>query len=329
MTFPGRARPSAPRSGKSRSTAGAWSGASTSTATTRPIEPPTAASTAPCSSTRSSPTATGSSSCSETISSTASSARTSPWRGSPTIEVCIGDRYQIGDAVFEVTQPRVTCFRVGIRLDEPRMPSLLVAHHRPGFYFRVIEEGEVQAGDEIRRLQTGPEELTVADVDGLLYLPNRSRRTLERALRIPALSEGWQGSFRELLDQAEHRSDARPATAWEGFVPLTVTAVHRESSTIVSFGLRPAGADAGAWSRRRPIPHASASARRARPRGRLYARIRCRRSGPTTDTGSASSSSRAGGAAGFFRSTSSPATRSTRPHPAGISCCATTTIRSR
>ncbi|HEY1518624.1 MAG TPA: MOSC domain-containing protein, partial [Solirubrobacteraceae bacterium] len=78
-------------------------------------------------------------------------------------QVCIGDRYQIGEAIFEVTQPRVTCFRVGIRLDEPRMPSLLVAHHRPGFYFRVIQEGEVEAGDEIRRLQTGAEELTVAD----------------------------------------------------------------------------------------------------------------------------------------------------------------------
>ena len=118
--------------------------------------------------------------------------------------VCIGDRYRIGDPIFEVTQPRVTCFRVAIRLGEPRMPSLLVSHHRPGFYFRVIEEGEVEAGDDIRRLQTGPEALTVADVDGLLYLPNRSRRTLERALRIPALSKGWQGSFRELLERAEH-----------------------------------------------------------------------------------------------------------------------------
>ncbi|HET7050242.1 MAG TPA: MOSC and FAD-binding oxidoreductase domain-containing protein [Solirubrobacteraceae bacterium] len=155
-------------------------------------------------------------------------------------EVCIGDRYQIGNAIFEVTQPRVTCFRVGIRLSEPRMPSLLVAHHRPGFYFRVIQEGEVEAGDDIRHLQTGPEELTVADVDGLLYLPNRSRRTLERALRIPALSKGWQGSFRELLEQAEHSAAAPPAPAWEGFAPLTVEAVHRESNTIVSFGLRPA-----------------------------------------------------------------------------------------
>ena len=65
-------------------------------------------------------------------------------------EVCIGDRYRIGEAEFEVTQPRVTCFRVGMRLGEPEMPNLLVAHHRPGFYFRVITEGHVQAGDADR-----------------------------------------------------------------------------------------------------------------------------------------------------------------------------------
>ena len=64
-------------------------------------------------------------------------------------EVCIGDRYRIGGALFEVTQPRVTCYRVGIRMDDPRIPALLVQHHRPGFYLRVLEEGEVSAGDEI------------------------------------------------------------------------------------------------------------------------------------------------------------------------------------
>src|SRR4051812_12894994 len=64
-------------------------------------------------------------------------------------EVCIGDRYRIGEALFEVTQPRVTCYRVGIRMDDPRMPSLLIQHHRPGFYLRVIDEGVVEAGDEI------------------------------------------------------------------------------------------------------------------------------------------------------------------------------------
>src|SRR3954463_13948435 len=70
-------------------------------------------------------------------------------------EVCIGDRYRIGGALLEVTQPRVTCYRVGIRMNEPRMAALLVAHGRPGFYLRVLEEGEVEAGDEIVRVATG------------------------------------------------------------------------------------------------------------------------------------------------------------------------------
>src|ERR671936_1657889 len=141
-------------------------------------------------------------------------------------EVCIGDRYRIGEALFEVTQPRVTCYRVGIRMDEPAMPSLLVAHHRPGFYLRVLEEGEVQAGDAIVKVADGPERLTIAEVDALLYLPNKSRARLERALRVPALSEGWRGSFRDLLAKAD--GDAA-APAWPGFRPLRVEGVRRES----------------------------------------------------------------------------------------------------
>src|SRR3954463_7789424 len=71
-------------------------------------------------------------------------------------QVCIGDRYRIGSAEFEVTQPRVTCYRVGIRLGVPEMPALLVSHHRPGFYFRVLTEGQVRAGDEIVRTFEDP-----------------------------------------------------------------------------------------------------------------------------------------------------------------------------
>jgi ferredoxin-NADP reductase/MOSC domain-containing protein YiiM/ferredoxin len=153
--------------------------------------------------------------------------------------VCIGDRYRIGDAIFEVTQPRVTCFRVGIRMEEPRMPSLLVAHHRPGFYFRVITEGEVGAGDPIERLAVGPEQLTIADVDALLYLPNKSPRALERALWIPALSDGWKESFRAIRERGSVAS-ASPA-AWAGFAPMKITAVHRESAVIVSLTLKPSG----------------------------------------------------------------------------------------
>lgn len=100
-------------------------------------------------------------------------------------EVCIGDRYRIGDAEFEVTQPRVTCFRVGLRLDRPDMPNLLVSQHRPGFYFRVITEGRVRAGDDIVRTRRGRHRLSVAEVDALLYLPDRNVERLREAVDVP------------------------------------------------------------------------------------------------------------------------------------------------
>ncbi|HZT15739.1 MAG TPA: MOSC and FAD-binding oxidoreductase domain-containing protein [Gaiellaceae bacterium] len=157
-------------------------------------------------------------------------------------EVCIGDRYRIGTAVFEVTQPRVTCYRVGIRMNDPRIPALLVSHHRPGFYFRVLEEGEVQAGDEIVKLASGPEGMSVAEVDALLYLPGHPRQQLLRALRIPALSPGWQASFRALVDGAPGSGNAglvaaSPPPAWPGFRRLTVAAITRESDSVISIRL--------------------------------------------------------------------------------------------
>src|ERR1700752_2310069 len=121
--------------------------------------------------------------------------------GLPDDEVCIGDRYRIGSALFEVTQPRVTCYRVGIRMAEPAMAALLVSHHRPGFYFRVLEEGEVGAGDEITKVADGPEHITVANIDALLYLPKPSREQLERSLRVPALSQGWKMSLKAIAEQ--------------------------------------------------------------------------------------------------------------------------------
>jgi len=163
-------------------------------------------------------------------------------------EVCIGDRYQIGTAVFEVTQPRVTCYRVGIRMNDPRIPALLVSHRRPGFYFRVLQEGEVQAGDEILKLVPGPEQMTVAELDALLYLPGHPRQQLLRALRIPALSAGWQASFRALLEGETGGGNAglttsSPPPAWPGFRRLSVTAIEPESDSVISIRLEePSGA---------------------------------------------------------------------------------------
>jgi ferredoxin-NADP reductase/MOSC domain-containing protein YiiM len=157
-------------------------------------------------------------------------------------EVCIGDRYQIGTATFEVTQPRVTCYRVGIRMDDPRIPALLVSHHRPGFYFRVLEEGEVEAGDEIIKLAAGPEQMPVAEADALLYLPGHPRQQLLRALRIPALSPGWQASFQALLEEEPGSGNAglaatSPPPAWPGFRELIVTSITTESESVTSIRL--------------------------------------------------------------------------------------------
>ncbi len=169
-------------------------------------------------------------------------------------EVCIGDRYRIGGALFEVTQPRVTCYRVGIRMADPRIPALLVQHHRPGFYLRVLQEGEVTAGDEIVKVAGGPQAMTIAQVDALLYLPGHAGTDIERALRIPALSPGWQASFRAMLDAPSATGGnattgnaglvaTAPPPAWPGFRPLRVAAIQPESTTISSILLAdPAGA---------------------------------------------------------------------------------------
>jgi ferredoxin-NADP reductase/MOSC domain-containing protein YiiM len=163
-------------------------------------------------------------------------------------EVFVGDRYRIGDAVFEVSQPRVTCYRVGIRTNEPRMAALLVAHHRPGFYFRVLQEGKVGAGDDIVKIADGPEKVTVADIDALLYLPGHSREQLERALRIPALSKGWQGSFQSMLQQDltskttvgnPGLANEEQAPAWPGFRQMRVANIQKESDNVTSFILQP------------------------------------------------------------------------------------------
>ena len=175
-------------------------------------------------------------------------------------EVCIGDRYRIGSALFEVSQPRVTCYRVGIRMNEPRMAALLVEHGRPGFYLRVLEEGDVRAGADVVKVGTGPEAMTVADVNALLYLAgHHDVEQLRRALRIPALSPGWQVSLQALLDEGLDGSPGggnagltagSPPPAWRGFRTLRVAAKESESSDVVS--LRLESADGQPLARARP-----------------------------------------------------------------------------
>ena len=194
--------------------------------------------------------------------------------GLPDDAVCIGDRYQIGSAVFEITQPRTTCYRVGIRMNEPRMPALLTSSGRPGFYFRVLQEGEVGAGDDIVKVGEAKERMTVAEINALLYSPDHPPDRLERALRIEALSPGWRSSFEALLQTqgtAVERGNAGllPAAAAHpvapGFRPLTVTAINYESADVLSLTMQSADGVAAADASARPIRGRASSAVRRRP----------------------------------------------------------------
>ena len=162
-------------------------------------------------------------------------------------EVCIGDRYRIGSALFEVTQPRTTCYRVGIRMREPRMAALLTGQGRPGFYFRVLQEGVVQPGADVVKVATGAGRMTIRAINALLYLERRpSIGLLERALRIPALSPGWRTSFRAMLEQRRNGAadDGNtgltylgPPPAWPGYRNLRVVAKRPETPSVVSLEL--------------------------------------------------------------------------------------------
>ena len=167
--------------------------------------------------------------------------------GLPDDAVCIGDRYQIGSALFEVTQPRVTCYRVGIRMNEPRMPALLTSSGRPGFYFRVLQEGEVGAGDEIVKVGEAKERMTVAEINALLYSPDHPRDRLERALRIEALSPGWRCVVRGVAAEPRRRREAatrgsrRPQPRirlHQDFGRSRVTAIDRESADVLSLTMQ-------------------------------------------------------------------------------------------
>lgn len=171
--------------------------------------------------------------------------------GMPDDEICIGDRYRIGQALFEVSQPRVTCFKVGMALREPRMPALVYEHGRPGFYLRVLEEGRIQAGDPIELVARGPQQMTVREISALLYLPGHSEARLLRALQIAALPQGWRGSFLALLEQGGRPGNpgltsaaTSAALAWTGMRDFRVAEIRDETQSIRALELEPLDGEA-------------------------------------------------------------------------------------
>jgi MOSC domain-containing protein YiiM len=114
-------------------------------------------------------------------------------------KVCIGDRFQIGSAEFIVRQPRMPCFKLGIRFNRPDMIKHFLESRRSGFYFAVLNEGEVGAGDPIHRVSRQEDSLTIVDIVNLYTKDSEMPELLRRAIDLPALPENWKDYFRRRL----------------------------------------------------------------------------------------------------------------------------------
>ena len=150
-------------------------------------------------------------------------------------EVCVGDVYRMGGALVEVTQPRIPCFKLAMKMGIEGFQNRFLKSGRVGFYLRVLEEGEVGSGDTIELVRRDPGRMTVRQVSNLLYFDKNDLDGTRKALSVPALSHGWKGSFEERLDKAEVPVDDTAS----GFRSFRVDRKVPESETITSFYLVP------------------------------------------------------------------------------------------
>jgi MOSC domain-containing protein YiiM len=124
--------------------------------------------------------------------------------------VCIGDEFRLGSARLVVTEPRMPCFKLGIRFGRADMVKRFLKSQRTGFYFGVVEEGVVQAGDPIERVVEHPAGLLVADVTRLYTTERTNGALLRKAISVDALPESWRGHFEIQLDRADQRGLKSP-----------------------------------------------------------------------------------------------------------------------
>jgi ferredoxin-NADP reductase/MOSC domain-containing protein YiiM/predicted pyridoxine 5'-phosphate oxidase superfamily flavin-nucleotide-binding protein len=147
-------------------------------------------------------------------------------------DIRVGDVFRIGGALVEVSQPRIPCYKLAIKMGISGFQNRFLESGRVGFYFRVLEEGEVGAGDMFELVGRDPGGMSVHEVSDLLFFNTEDLEGTRRALSIPALSHGWKGSFEERLAKAKVSTETR-----KGFHNLVVQRKEAESDTITSFYL--------------------------------------------------------------------------------------------
>ncbi|MHC0068303.1 MOSC domain-containing protein [Nostoc sp. UIC 10890] len=116
-------------------------------------------------------------------------------------ELNIGDRFQIGSVELMVTQPRLPCYKLGIRFGRSDMVKRFLASRRTGFYFRVLQEGEVVAGDTLELVSRDTNNITVANIIQLYVRERNNPELLHRATQLEALPESWRDYFQEQIRQ--------------------------------------------------------------------------------------------------------------------------------
>ena len=120
-------------------------------------------------------------------------------------QALVGERWQIGTTVLEVSEPRIPCWRLGVRMNDKTFPRRFTDSLRAGPYFRIVIEGDVGAGDEIRIVQRPAHDLTIRDV---FRIYTRDRAEVERLLAVPQMSESWRKWAADLLQKATGRPTA-------------------------------------------------------------------------------------------------------------------------
>jgi MOSC domain-containing protein YiiM len=120
----------------------------------------------------------------------------------------VGEQWKIGSTLLEVSEPRVPCWRLGVRMEDKQFPRRFTEALRPGAYLRILAEGDVGAGDEIRVVERPDHDLTVRDV---LRIYARDRREAERLLAVPRMSESWREWAERWLQEAKGRPTQAPA----------------------------------------------------------------------------------------------------------------------
>ncbi|MBK1724492.1 MOSC domain-containing protein [Thiocystis violacea] len=163
-------------------------------------------------------------------------------RGLAEEQVRVGDRFRVGDALLQVTQPRIPCYKLALRMSTgPDFLRRFLESGRLGFYLRVLEEGEIAAGDPIERVESDPGSVTIAEFIRAYRSGSRDPDSLRRVLASRDLGEAWRLHLERTLEAAE---SAPNPWGWDGERTFVVDRRVAETETVTSFYLAPKDGEA-------------------------------------------------------------------------------------